>query len=101
MNSFATPFARKPDFIFRRIADELILVPIRQHVGDLQSLYTLTPVAAQIWEWLDGTNNVEAIAQRLASEFDVTFERAKTDLVEFLTELEKIGAAGPVTGART
>jgi Coenzyme PQQ synthesis protein D (PqqD) len=101
MNPRDTPFARKPDFIFRRIADELILVPIRQRIGDLQSLYTLTPVAAQIWEWLDGTNGVEAIAQRITDEFDVTVEVAKADLVEFLTELEKIGAAGPVAESRS
>jgi hypothetical protein len=97
MNSFTARFVSKPDFIFRRIADELILVPIRQRVGDLQSIYTLSPVAAQIWEWLDGTNSIETIAQRLTEEFDVSTEVATTDVVKFLDELNRIGAAGPVT----
>jgi hypothetical protein len=97
MNSLTTPFSSRPDFIFRRIADELILVPIRQRVGDLQSIYTLSPVAARIWEWLDGTNNIETIAQRLTEEFDVSTEVATTDVAEFLAELNRIGAAGPVT----
>jgi hypothetical protein len=86
-------FVRHPDFIFRRVADELILVPIRQRVGDLQSLYTLTPVAARIWELLDGTRNTGAIAQQLVDEFDVTAEQAEADATEFLHEMEKIGAA--------
>jgi hypothetical protein len=97
MSERGTYWVRHPDFIFRRIADELILVPIRQQVGDLQSIYTLTPVAAQIWEWLDGTHSVGQIIRRLTDEYDVTEHSAESDVLAFVSELEKIGAAKPST----
>jgi hypothetical protein len=96
MNSFPSRFGRNPDFIFRRIADELILVPIRQQVGDLQSIYTLTPVAAAIWEWLDGATTVGAIVRRLVEDYDVTVGQAEVDVQEFLHALHQLGAVRPV-----
>ena len=43
-------FKKDPNMVSRKIADEVILVPIRQNVGDLESIYTLNEVATRIWE---------------------------------------------------
>lgn len=101
MGEAAVLFQRNQEFIFRHVADELILVPIRQQVGDLQSVYTLTPVAARIWELLDRALDAGAIARRLTEEYDVTLEQAERDLNELLQELSRIGAIQPVAEART
>ena len=100
MKTDAVRFRQSDEFIFRRIADEVILVPIRQRVGDLQSIYTLTPVAARIWESLDGATSAGAIARQLVEEYEVTVEQAGADLNEFLQSLREIGAIRQVAGER-
>jgi hypothetical protein len=34
-------YQKDPNIVSRKIADEFILVPIKQNVGDLESIYTL------------------------------------------------------------
>jgi len=41
-----TMYIRNPDFIFRKIVGEMILVPIHADVADLNCLYTLNDVGA-------------------------------------------------------
>ncbi len=43
-------YERNPDFIFRKIVDEMVLVPIHQDVADMDCIYTLNSVGASIWE---------------------------------------------------
>ncbi|KPJ69446.1 hypothetical protein AMJ44_03755 [candidate division WOR-1 bacterium DG_54_3] len=84
---------RKSDYVVsRRIADEFILVPIRQKVGDLGSIYTLNEVAARIWELIDGKIKVREIKDMMVEEFEVTPEEAEKDLREYLQQLLKIKA---------
>ena len=90
---FADKIYKKDDsIVFRKIADEFILVPIRQNVGDLESIYTLNETAARIWELIDGEIKVRDIKQRIVEEFEVTSEEAEKDIVEHLQQLEGIKA---------
>ncbi len=91
--SFLDKVYKKSDSIVsRKIADEFILVPIRQNVGDLESISTLNEVAARIWELIDGTMKVKEIKDKIVEEFEVTPQQAEKDLIEYLKQLEKIGA---------
>ena len=83
-------YQKNPDLVFRKIADEVILVPIRQNVGDLESIYTLNKVAARIWELIDGKMKVKDIKSKIVDEFEISYEEAEKDLIEFLQKLEKI-----------
>ena len=60
-------FARDPSMVFRRIADEVILVPVRSSVDDVESLYTLNEVSAHVWELLDGARRVDEIRDLILS----------------------------------
>ena len=92
MNFLETVFRKSDAIVFRKIGDECILVPIRQGVGDLESIYTLNETAARIWELLDGTAKGAEIRDKLTEEFDVTPEEAEKDLVHHLKELAGIKA---------
>ncbi len=46
-------YQRNPDFIFRTIVDEAVLVPIRQQVAEMDCIYTLNAVGAVVWQKLD------------------------------------------------
>lgn len=83
-------YQKSPDIVFRKIADEYILVPIRQNVGDLESIYTLNAVAARIWELIDGERKVSDVRDKIIEEFEVTGEEAEGDILQFIGQLEKI-----------
>jgi len=78
-------YARDPDFVSRRIADEVIVLPIRKNLGDLESIYTLNEVGARIWELLDGRRTLREIR-------DVIVQEATVDLETFVEHLTAIGA---------
>jgi hypothetical protein len=85
-------YKKSDSIVSRKIADEFILVPIRQNVGDLGSIYTLNEVAARIWELIDGKMKLREIKDALVGEFEVTPEEAEKDLIEHLQQLKKIKA---------
>ncbi|MDV2503909.1 MAG: PqqD family protein [bacterium] len=90
-------YRRNPDFVFRQIADEMILVPIRQKVGDLESLYSLNATASRIWDLLDGTEDLAAIRDALGGEFDIGEEDLTEHLLTFVEQLKEIEAVTEVT----
>ena len=91
--SFSEEIYRHHDSIVsRRIEDEVILVPIRQNVADLESIYTLSEVAAHIWEQIDGRRTTAEILTLTVGQFEVSEEEAQKDLKEFIQQLSAIGA---------
>ena len=92
MDFLNTVYKKSDSIVSRKIADEFILVPIRQNVGDLESIYTLNETAARIWELIDGKIKVEEIKEKIVEEFEVTPEEAEKDIVEHLMQLEEIKA---------
>lgn len=84
-------YAHAPDVIDREIAGEVILVPIRDNVGDLEHIYTLNETAAWIWALLDGTRTLADVRQAMVAEFEVEDEQAGTDLLALVEELSGLG----------
>jgi hypothetical protein len=85
-------YKKSESIVSRRIGDEYILVPIRQDVGDLESIYTLNETAALIWELTDGKTQVSEIKEKIVEEFEVEPEEAEKDIIEHLQQLEGIKA---------
>jgi hypothetical protein len=83
-------YARNDRVVSRRIVDELILVPIRQSVAEMETLYTLNEVGARVYELIDGKRPVREIVEAIVSEFEVTFETAEADVGEFISQLLQI-----------
>ena len=81
-------FRSAGDFVVRAVGEETVLVPVRNSVGNLDAVYTLTPVAARVWQLLDGRSAVSEIVARICEEYDVTDEVAATDVGELLATLE-------------
>jgi hypothetical protein len=47
-------FFKAADFVTRDIAGETIIVPVRDGVGDLNSIYTLNELGTRVWQLVDG-----------------------------------------------
>ena len=85
-------FKRNPDFIFRKIVDEMVLVPIHLNVADMESIYTLNEVGASICERLEEPASLEQLSSALLSEYDSDLDTISQDLIAFLQELRECGA---------
>jgi hypothetical protein len=72
--------------------DELVLVPIRQDVADMDCIYTMNPLGAFIWEKLDGHATVADVQAAILEQYDADLEVIAADLSEFLAGLETAGA---------
>ncbi len=92
MTQLDARYRKSPSIVSREIAGETILVPIRQNVGDLESLYLLNETAMFAWQLFDGTHTLGDISQQISQEFEVDDEQAVEDLVELVNHLEKVGA---------
>ena len=78
------------DVVVRRVGDESVVVPVRNRVGDLDSLFTLNEVASRVWELLDGQRPLDAIAETICAEFEVAPEVAAADIEELMHALEQV-----------
>jgi Coenzyme PQQ synthesis protein D (PqqD) len=80
-------FIRNQEVVARKIEGELILVPIRSGVGDLNSLYTLNEVGSVLWDFMTEGHTLSEMVQRVCDEFEVTTAQARTDIEGFLDSL--------------
>ena len=92
MKELQKKYRRNENFVYRKIQDETILVPIKDNVGDMGSIYNLNEVAAFIWERLDGEKRLLDIESMILDEFQVSPEQAQEDLREFVSQLKEIDA---------
>ena len=82
--------ARKVDFAAKKVGEELVLVPVKSSVADMDEMFTLNDVASFIWEQLDDNATEKELTEKLVSEFDIDEQTASRDLKSFLSELEKM-----------
>ncbi len=80
-------FKKRGEIITRKIAGEVILVPITGNLADMQRIFSLNPVGEFIWEHLDGERDLGRISSGVQSIFDVRKEEADADIQEFVSEL--------------
>lgn len=84
-------YQKNPNFVTRVIDEEMLLVPIKREVSDLESFYVLNETARFIWELMDGQSNLAQIKKKLMEEFEVSGETAEADLNKFIRELAGLG----------
>lgn len=82
---------KKEDVITRRVAGEMLLVPLRGKLADLQKLFVVEGIGEFVWESLDGRLSVEEICDRVVKDFDVGADSARSDINRFIAELKDAG----------
>jgi len=83
-------YARSEDVVFRKIADEFVLVPIRQKAVDLKSVYTLNDTGAFVWELIDGKKTAGEIEKLVLAEFDADPAAVAADTAEIISQWESL-----------
>jgi len=89
---------RKDDnLVARKIANEYIVVPIKENIAATGYVYTLNAVGGRILELIDGERSVADIAATVVQEYEVTTEQALADTLDFLGQLEALEMLHPVS----
>lgn len=98
-NTFAADecLSRLDQVVIREIAGETLLIPIRQNIAQLDSVFVLNETGKFIWEHLDGTKSLHGIVTLMCDAFEVENTEAQADVGEFVGLL---ASAGLVTSAR-
>ena len=84
-------YVRDEHVVTRVIADETIIVPMKQTVEDLKAIFTLNEMAGVVWERIDGQTSVGELINSLYREYRVSPEVLIRDVVELLTSFETAG----------
>ena len=87
-----TRYERNPNYVHRKIVDEMVLVPIHQNVADMDCIYTLNEVGASVWQRLDSPATQAELHAALLDEYDADADVIAADLEAFLREMTAIGA---------
>ncbi len=73
---------RSPETAHQIIDGEAVIITPGQMM-----VHVLNSVGSKIWDLADGKKNIGDIAKTLAEEFDVSYETALKDAVEFTRDL--------------
>ena len=92
MYSLDRVFQKDYSIASRRIADEVILVPIRRKLGEVECLYALNEVGARIWDLIDAKRSLDALRAAIVEEYEVSETEAQEDLMTLIEQLKDIGA---------
>ncbi len=83
-------YAVSDDVVAREIEDELIIVPLKAGVGDMEDeLYTLNEHGRAIWDRLDGSMSLKEIVRELSSKYESPEGEIERDVIGLVDELLK------------
>jgi hypothetical protein len=86
-------YVRSQSVVSRLIGGETLIVPVRGNVGDLASIYSFNQVGSLIWKLLDIPKCLSDLVSAVVQEYQVTAERARKDVEQFLTDMLSAGLA--------
>ena len=94
-----TRYARSPNVVARRIAGELVLVPVAARSEDpgrrVADFFVLNDSGEFLWEQLTSPRDASELAQLLITRYETTIERARADVELFLDEMRANRAIVP------
>jgi len=82
---------RTPDVVERTVAEETFLLPVRGALANTVEMFALSEVGQFVWSRVDGTRGVPELAAEVAQDFDVAEDQARTDVAEFVAQLQAYG----------
>ena len=89
-------FVRSPDVVARRIAGELVLVPIASRSENASrrtaNFYVLNLTAELLWEKLESPADAEELTRQLSLQYEIGVDDARRDVEHFLADLARCGA---------
>lgn len=85
-------FRRNPDYIFREIVGESMLVPTGKASKQFQGVGTMNRTGAFLWELLEQERSLKELSELFAVEYGLTEEQSQQDVTEFLEAAQSYDA---------
>lgn len=83
---------RNPDFLLRRVADSVVVVPVGAATAAFPGMITLNDTGAYLWELLEQEQTVETLTAAMTERYDVEQALARKDVEAFVARLIPTGA---------
>lgn len=81
----------KSGFVLRDVAGQTMVVATGEASKDFHGLIKLNPTAKDIWLWLSEGKGEDEIVALLCEKYDVSTDKAQTDLKVMLDKMDKAG----------
>jgi len=81
--------SHSPSVVTRKTGNEYVLVPVTGNIADMDSVYALNETGAFIWEQIDGKKSLGDLIAALTGEYEIDYETAKSDLLDFVAEMRQ------------
>src|SRR5437879_10623921 len=91
MQSLHIVVQKTPTIVARRIADELILVPIERKLEDVECLYACNEVGTRIWDLIDGKRSLMAVRDAIVEECEGSEKGGQEELPNMSEAVEESG----------
>jgi Coenzyme PQQ synthesis protein D (PqqD) len=82
---------RSRKVVSRVVAEEAMVVPVREDSGEPGGVYTFNESGTTIWSMILEGSSAEEVAAYLESEYDISAEQAAEDTQQFLAALAEEG----------
>jgi hypothetical protein len=86
-------FKRSPEYVYRRIGDESVLVPIGRKMHEKFGLFRLNEVASDAWDLLERPRSVDEIVGTLLERYEVDRPTLESDIGKLIDQLCEAGLA--------
>jgi len=81
----------RKDYVLRRVAGSWVVLPLGKAALDFNGMLTLNESGVMLWHGLEEGKDREALATVLTDEYDVSYQRALSDVDEYLAKLASAG----------
>lgn len=90
MKDESVVYEKNKDVVTRDIDGELFLLPLIRTRNEINALFTLSGVASQIWDLIDGTKSLGKIKAKVMEEYSVEEAVLEKDLEKFIKDAKEI-----------
>ena len=78
------------EFVVRQVMDNIVAIPVGQTALRLNGMILLNDVSKTIWDCLEQGTTLESIVKAVTDGFEVSYEEAQADVLEFCDKLRKL-----------
>ena len=80
------PMVRNPELVAAEMDGDLVMMSI-----DRGEYYGVSGVGPRVWELLEEPISIDALTNKICSEFEVEEARCREDMVQFVTQMSEMG----------
>ena len=81
----------KKNFIYKELNDEYMLIPVEGDSVSMSKVFNLNEVGATIYKALKEKDDIEYVTNVLTKEYNVEYNLAKQDVIDFINNLKDRG----------